>query len=244
MRPLLVRMEEVEREAIYRAVVECVLYPLGSLAAANETRRRSATRCTLCSGIQAQLQRERSTKSSSTSASSTPRRHASNAAAIGAPLNANANAVNGSSAAVRLIGNALSLATPTLLARNRDHRPLAARSSDSMRSNKSSAGLSVIGDDLSSCVCPPDPTPTDLLEFAQQVRKYALPLPSIVDHNMTFIRFQCQLNVYYYYRFQIYEVDDMTRDRFFERLRSSRLEVRDSVILANFPRKTPNFKNN
>lgn len=162
MRPILVRMEEAEREAIYRAVVECVLYPFGSLAAANAKRRRSASHCTLCATLHQPLQRERSAKSSSASASSTPRH-------TGA-----AHAANGSSAAVgRLIGNALALATPTLLARNRSHQPLAARSSDSMRSNRSSAiGLSAVGGDelAAACACPPDPSQSDLLDFAQQVR--------------------------------------------------------------------------
>ena len=167
MRPILVRMEEAEREAIYRAVLECVLYPLGSLAAANEQRRRSVSRCTLCSNLHLQLQRERSTKSSSASASSTPR-HTISAA------NGGTNG-NGTSAAVgRIIGNALSLATPTLLARNREHRPLVARSSDSMRSNRSSAvALSAASDELAACVCPPEPSQNDLVDFAQQVRTFA-----------------------------------------------------------------------
>ena len=167
MRPILVRMEEVEPEAIYRAVLECVLYPLGSLAAANEQRRRSASRCALCSNLHLQLQRERSTKSSSASASSTPR-HTSTVA-----NGTNANAIGTSAAVQRIFGNALSLATPTLLARNREHRPLAARSSDSMRSNRSGVlALSAASDEPAACVCPPDPSQNDLVDFAQQVRTW------------------------------------------------------------------------
>ena len=186
MRPILVRMEEVEREAIYRAVLECVLYPLGSLAAANEQRRRTGSRCPKCSSLHLQLQRERSAKSSSASASSTPR-HTSAVSANGTSASANAtatataNATATSAAVGRIIGNALSLATPTLLARNKEHRPLAARSSDSMRSNRSSAvALSAASDEPAACVCPPDTSQNDLVDFAQQVRTYGSYLFSVL----------------------------------------------------------------